>query len=159
MASRPPIKERKSQEHILSHELARKAIETVKNLIAFLEFGPPIIRYGPGGELHIDIPLMYNGYALDRLHYDPYTRTLSPKGRPVRAWNIKISANEVLESIKDYINEFKAVEAVEYRDPEKAWAVPLTWRLYIVAYIKVSHNGEEIVPDYGLTEEVRRHVL
>lgn len=159
MVHPPPIKEDKSRRYVLSQELASKAINTVKNLIEFLEWGPPLIRYGPAGEVHVDIPLMYNGYALDRLHYDPYVKTLSPKGRPVRAWNIRISVNEVLESIRDCISEFKVIEAVEYREPEKAWAVPIAWKSFIVAHIKVSHDGEEIIPDYGLTEEVRRHVL
>ncbi len=82
----------------LKLEYAEKAISLVKELLKYLELGPPIIHYGPRGEIHVDIPLMYNGYALDRMHYDPDSRTLSPKGRPGGSFGVEVSEKEVVES-------------------------------------------------------------
>lgn len=142
----------------LSEELARRAIEAVKAALPYVVAGPPLIHRGPAGELHVDVPLMYHGFALDRIHYDPVAKTPSPKGRPVHVYGVEVRREEVVEVMQRVMRELRVVEAAEFRDPEDAWAVPLTWRLYIVAHVKVSYEGTELVPDYGLTEEVRRYV-
>ncbi len=58
----------------------------------------------------------------------------------------------------EIVGELRALDAAEYREPERCWAVPLAWGPYLVAHVKVSSDGKEVVPDYGLTEEVRRYV-
>jgi len=121
--------------------------------------GPPLIRYGPEGEVHVDVPIMYQNFALDRVHYDPLARIPSPKGRPVRVWNVRVDPNEVVSIMEGVLKEVDVVEAVEYREPESAWVVPLRWRGLIIAHIKVSYDAKELIPDYGLTEEVRRYLM
>lgn len=142
----------------LSEELARRAIEAVKAALPYVVAGPPLIHRGPAGELHVDVPLMYHGFALDRIHYDPVAKTPSPKGRPVHVYGVEVRREEVVEVMQRVVRELRVVEAAEFRDPEDAWVVPLAWRLYIVAHVKVGYEGSELVPDYGLTEEVRRYV-
>ena len=154
----PPIRGAPSSRP-LDLSLAEKAIELVRNALPFLTVGPPIIDYGPGGEVHVDVPLMYQGFALDRVHYDPQLKSPSPKGRPVRVWGVRVTEDEVISVMKNVIKELVVVEAVEYREPELAWVVPLAWRRLIVAHIKVSSDANEIIPDYGLSEEVRRRAL
>jgi len=83
----------------------------------------------------------------------------SPKGRPIRAFKESISREEVANVMDSIIRELKVLEGAEYREPERAWIVPLAWGPYIVAHVRVSSEGNEIIPDYGLTEEVRRYVL
>ncbi len=139
--------------------LALRAIESVREALRYMEFGPPIIHRGPGGEVGVDVPLMYHGYALDRVHYDPYTGSPSPKGRPVRALGVTVDENRVLEAMNSVLGELRVLDAAEYRGPEEAWAVPLAWRSFIIAHVKVTRDGRELVPDYGLTEELRRRIL
>lgn len=139
-------------------ECASRAIETVKAALLH-NHRPPLIMYGPAGEVHVDVPLMYHGLALDRVHYDPGLRAPSPKGRPARAWGVRVDAGEVKAVMESVLKEVRVIDAVEYREPEAAWAVPLAWRNIIIAHIKVSHDGSELIPDYGLTEEVRRYVI
>ncbi len=155
----PPVRGHFRQSNTgFDYGLAVKAIEAVKNLIPYLVIGPPLIRRGPGGELHVDVPLMYQGFALDRVHYDPFTGTPSPKGRPVRAFGVSVTPEQVKKNMDKIISELRVVEAVEFREPENAWVVPIAWKHLIIAHIKVSYDGSEIIPDYGLTEEVRRYV-
>ena len=142
----------------MSEELAQRAIDTVARALPYMVAGPPLIRRGPGGELHIDVPLLYHGLALDRIHFDPVAMAPSPKGRPVRAYGISVDRGAVEEAMKRVVKGLRVVEAVEFREPENAWAVPLAWRLFIVAHVRVSYDGSELLPDYGLTEEVRRYV-
>ncbi len=131
-------------------EQAERAIQTVKEALPLMTLGPPL-EHGPPHDRHVDFPLMYQGYALDRIHFDPEKGRPSPKGLPVRSSLPPTSEIPKLE--------LRVLEAAEYREPERCWAVPLAWGPFIVAHVKVTHDGKEIIPDYPLTEEVRRHVL
>ncbi len=139
-------------------EAAGKAIETAARALAYVTVGPPIVRYGPGGEVHVDVPLMYQGFALDRVHFDPLAMAPSPKGRPVHVHGVRVDVEAVRRAMESALKELRILDAVEYREPEAAWAVPIAWRRFIVAHVKVSSDGSELIPDYGLTEEVRRLV-
>jgi len=152
-----PIKRFNEKSFNISY--ASIAIDTVKKALPYMSFTSPIIRQGPSGEVSVDIPLIYQGVAIDRIHYDPLSDTLSPKGRPVRALGVKVSKDGILNRVSGVIKELRVVEAAEFRDPEQAWAVPIAWKSIIVAHVKVTYLGDSIVPDYGLTEELRRQVI
>ncbi|WP_461865797.1 hypothetical protein [Thermococcus sp.] len=143
----------------LDIQLVPVAVETAKAAMGMFTAGLPIIRRGPGGEVHADVPVMYMNFAIDRIHYDPYSKRPSPKGRPVRAWGIEINPQEVQQIINNVLKEAYIIEAAEFRDPEDAWAIPIAWNGLIIMHVKVSYDGKEIIPDYGLTEEVRRYVI
>ncbi len=153
----PPIRKIPPESPQISKENAERAIETVKSILPLLSIGPPIIRRGPAGEVHIDIPIIYQGYALDRMHFDPSTMELSPKGRPAVSLG-SVDKESVERRVNDVLKELRVLDAAEYREPERCWAVPIAWGPYLVAHIKVSNDGKELIPDYGLTEEVRRYV-
>ncbi len=156
----PPLPIRGRKEDVtkpLDFDSLDRAINTAKSLLRYLTSGVPIIRRGPGGEVHVDVPVMYMDFAVDRIHYDPKSRAPSPKGRPVRAYG-DVSSRDVQEVIERVLKEAYVIEAAEFREPEDAWVIPVAWNRIIIIHVKVSSSGEELVPDYGLTEEVRRHV-
>ncbi len=138
---------------------ALRAIETVKAALEYIVAGPPIIHCGPAGDVHVDVPLMYHDFALDRVHFDPIMRCPSPKGRPARVWGAEVDSNLVKKIMEEVLREVRVIDAAEFREPEDAWVVPLAWKHIIIAHIRVSSDGGELIPDYGLTEEVRRHVF
>lgn len=117
----------------------------------------PLVRLGPGGENHVDVPIMYNGFALDRIHFDPLSMRPLPKGKPGVKGAQRVREEEVRKAAQEILSELRVLDAAEFRDPESAWAVPVAWRHLIVAHIKVSYDGGELVPDYGLTGEVMRY--
>ncbi len=133
-----------------------RAIETVRAAIPLFTAGVPVIRRGPAGA-HVDVPVMYMDFAVDRIHYDPRFGMPSPKGRPVKVHG-DVHPGEVRRAVEVVLREIRALEAAEFREPEGVWVVPVAWNRFIVMHVRVSHDGEEIVPDYGLTEEVRRYV-
>lgn len=155
----PPIRGGPGKGFRLDPSMAVKAIEAVKAALPLLTAGPPIVRTGPAGDVHADVPVMYMDFAVDRVHYDPYAKAPSPKGRPVRAWGVSVDPEEARSVVEAALREAWVVEAAEFRDPEDAWAVPVAWRNVIILHVKVSYDGSELVPDYGLTEEVRRYAL
>ncbi len=134
-----------------------EAIETARKVLKFIVAGPPLIHEGPRGEVHVDIPLMHQGFALDRVHFDPETMAPSPKGRPARSMGRPPGAAEMRKAMEAVLGQIRVLEGAEYREPERCWVVPLAWKYMIIAHIKVSSETGEIVPDYGLTREVMRH--
>ncbi len=156
--SAPPVRVSTRVSPSIDVSQAERAIETVRRALPYMFFGPPIVRRGPAGDVHVDVPLMYHDYALDRVHYDPVARCPSPKGRPAKAFGVEVDLDEVRMVMDSVLKELRVVDAVEFREPEDAWIVPLAWKLYIVAHIKVSRDGSELIPDVGLTAEVRRLV-
>lgn len=151
----PAIK--RKRESVIDFGSLNKAISTAKSALQFFTVGVPIIRRGPKGDVHVDVPVMYTDFAIDRIHYDPQSKMPSPKGRPVRAYS-DVSSKEVRGIIEDILKESYVIEAAEFREPENAWVIPVAWNRLIIMYIKVSYDGEELIPDYRLTEEVRRYV-
>ncbi len=149
----PPIRESKP----IDFDSLRKAIDTAKSVLQYLRVGPPIVKRGVKREIHIDVPVMYMDFAVDKIHYDPLLKIPSPKGRPVRAY-AEVDTQEVRDLIDKVLREAIIVEAAEFREPEDAWAIPVAWKNLIIMHIKVSRDGKDVVPDYGLTEKVRRHV-
>jgi len=158
-ASPPPIRGPHRLAPPADLESASRTIETVKAAIPYILVGPPIVRYGPGGEVHVDVPLMYHDLALDRVHYDPVSRTPSPKGRPVHVRGVRVDVGEVKAVMTAILKEVRVIDAPEFREPEVARVAPLAWRSLIIAHVKVSYVGRELIPDYGLTEEIRRYVV
>ena len=143
---------------MVSLDMAAKAIETAKATLAYVVVGPLLPR-GPSGDAELVVPLMYNGYALDRMHIDPQTLTPLPKGVPPPRVTEPTDKHSVAKAAEKAVEELRVVEAAEFRCPEDAWVIPLAWRQYIVAHLKVSGDGSEIISDQPLSEEVRRHVV
>ena len=94
MTEPPPVHDRINSVGV-DYGYAVRAIGTVCDALKYMEIGIPIIHRGPRGEVHVDVPLMYHGYALDRIHYDPYVNAPSPKGRPVRARGVEVKEDHV----------------------------------------------------------------
>jgi len=154
----PPVKrEKEPTTKPLDFNSLNRAINTAKLALQFFTAGIPIIKRGPKGDVRVDVPVMYMDFAIDRIHYDPQSRTVSPKGRPIRTYS-DVNSQEVRRIIESILKEAYVNEAAEFREPENAWIIPVAWSKLIIMHIKVSQNGEELIPDYGLTEEVRRHV-
>ncbi len=152
----PPIRGPLGRSPPISREDAERAIETAREVLHLLTAGPALVRGGPDG-WHVDIPVMYQGYALDRIHLDTDKMEPSPKGRPARS-SREVDPSEIKGRAEEIVSELRVLDAAEYREPERCWAVPLAWGPYLVAHVKISSDGREVVPDYGLTEEVRRYV-
>ncbi len=149
----PPIRPPGRRSEPLDIDLASKAVETVKAAAAYFVAGPPIVHRHPHG-VHVDIPLIYQGYALDRIHFDACRMVFLPKGYPGECM-CEPGPEEVREAAEKLLTEIRVIDAAEYREPEEAWAVPVAWRSLVIAHIRVSRDGTHIVPDYGLTREVR----
>ena len=145
--------------HHTPEEEAAIAVSAAKAAAERLRAAPPIIRRTPRGYA-VDVPLLYNGVAVDRMHLDPQSLEPLPKGMPeppspAPSPPEPLAAQSAAEKAA---RELRALDAAEYRGPEAAWAVPLAWRSLVVAHIRIRVAGGqgEVVPDEPLTLEVQR---
>ncbi len=67
-----------------------EAIEQIKKLTQYLFIGLVFVHRRINGEINIEVPLMYNGFALDRIHFDLRTYSPVPKSHNPFYFNIKI---------------------------------------------------------------------
>ena len=148
----PPIRRSAKMSEPPGEKDAEKAVELVKKALPFFRPGKPLRR--PDG---VDVPILYLNFAIDRMHFNPLSGTPLPKGFPGHFRDFECSAVE--EKAREVLGKLEVIGACEFREPEDCWVVPLAWKSFIVLHVRVSRDGEELVPDYGLTEEVRRHGL
>lgn len=142
---RPPVRESR----VLKPEEAEKAIELVKQALPFFRAGEPIVHPD-----HVDVPVLYLDFAIDRVHYDPRTGNPSPKGAQSHT---NPSPEGAKERVDEALKEAKTLPGAEFREAEECWVVPVAWKSFIILHVRVSADGSELIPDYHLTEEVRRH--
>ena len=148
----PPIRRGPLREsRTLKPEDAQRAIELVKEALPFFRAGEPIVHPD-----HVDVPVLYLDFAIDRVHYDPRTGNPSPKGAPPHT---EPSPEGARESVENALKEARVLDGAEFREPEDCWVVPVAWRGFIIFHVRVSRDGKELIPDYHLTKEVRRHGL
>ncbi len=137
--------------------MASKAIETASSLINLIIPGPLIVHRHPDG-ISVDVPILYNGFALDRIHFDLNSSEFSPKGRPAVSAIPGLDEGAISVKVKELFKELRVLDAAEFREPEDCWVIPLAWGKFIVAHIKVSRDGSEVVSDRGLTAEVSSRI-
>jgi len=151
-AAFPPIRRAPiGESRILKQEDAKKAIELVKQALPFFRAGEPIVYPD-----HVDVPVLYLDFAIDGIHYDPRTKSPRPKGAPYHG---EPSTGGARERVDEILGEARVIEGAEFREPEDCWIVPVAWKSFIILHVRVSADGSELIPDYHLTEEVRRHGL
>jgi len=126
-------------------------VELVREALLFFRAGEPIIHPD-----HVDVPVFYLNFAIDRVHYDEKAKVPRPKGVPSHG-STAVNPREAREVIERVLKEARVLDAVEFREPEDCWVVPVAWKSFIILHVRVSREGEELIPGYDLTEGVRRY--
>ncbi|MEB3852137.1 MAG: hypothetical protein LRS49_06135 [Desulfurococcales archaeon] len=141
---------------------ARAAVEAAERAAQLLAPGPAIVRRGPRG-VEVEVPVMYEGVAVDSIRLDPATCRAMPKGMPHPPGGPSGAAcgeREAREEAARVIEGLRVLGAAEYRGPEGAWMVPLAWGHMIVVHLRlrVRRGTVEVLHDPRLTAEVLRRL-
>ncbi len=136
------------------------AIELVKKATSDFFVGNPWKKIHHHRRIEVKVPLMYNGFVLDLIHFDPISFTVLPKGIPgvMGEPGITIDLEKVKEKTEEAIRNLVVLSGVEFREPEDAWVVPAAYNHLIIAHIRVSADGTALMPDYHATTEMRFNV-
>jgi len=132
-----------------------KAVSTARNTRNYLKAGKVWVSRTPGGEVIIKAALLYRYAVVGILEFSPSTGSLLPKGYHDVSFKVSVSLSAVRKKVKTIVNGLELAEVAEYREPERNFAIPLVYEGKIVAHLKVHYDGEHIVPDYPVMQEIR----
>ena len=139
---------------------AIRAIEAVRAALGLFEAGPPLARVAPGGVVAVDVPVLYDGFAVDRMHFDPVRLEPLPKGCPEPPGGVggaAVDLEAVRRTAERVLGEARVLGGAELEKPRMVWRVPVAWRSLIILHVRVDMGGR-IVPDEPLTMELRRRL-
>ncbi len=134
---------------------ASKAVLTAKNTKRHLKPGKVWVSRTPGGEVVIKAALLYKYAVVGILEFSPVTGNLLPKGYHDTSFKVTVSISGIRKKMKNIVGELNLLDVVEYREPERNFAIPLAHEGKIVAHLKVHYDGEHVVPDYPVMQEIR----
>lgn len=135
---------------------AEKAFRTAGDAIAQLTAGIVWTHTSPRGEPEIKGALLYEGKPAVVLHFSTEDGSILPRG----LHSYSQPGAELIAQVKDNLPGFPSkltvLEGAEFREPEYCWALPVAFKGRIVGHIKVSAQGDGIVPDKKAQEEMSR---
>ncbi len=139
-----------------TEENAEKAFRTAGDALAALTAGKVWTHTSPHGEPEIKGALLHDGKPAVILHFSTEDGNILPRGLHSYSQASPELVSQVKESLAEYSSKLTVLEGAEFREPEFCWALPVAYKGRIVAHIKVSAQGDGIVPDKKAQEEMSR---
>jgi len=150
-----PPHDRELRRALNTPENASKAVATSSASVNRLVSGRVWRHRAPHGELEIKGSLMLDDSAVVILHFSPEDGSILPKGLHGLSEGKPNIIALVETRLKHISRELKVLDGAEFREPESCWAVPLAHQGRIVGHLKVSSDGNRILPDNKAMEEQR----
>lgn len=148
------VHHQESRRALNTPENALKAVASARGCISSLAAGKVWKHRAPHG-IEIKGALTIDGSAVVILHFSPEDGSVLPKGLHGFSEGTPELISNIENRLKDYPEKLVVLEGAEFREPEACWAVPLVCDGRIVAHIKVSSDGTEIMPDKKASEEIQ----
>lgn len=131
-----------------------KILETARIVITHIQSGKIWTTRMPAGEIEIKGGIVYQNRVIGVIAFNPIDGNILPCGYKPKVFTPNIEVGQIKNKLNEIIKELKVVEAVEYREPENAWIIPITYRGIRVSELKITGNGEYIIPDYVADQEM-----
>ena len=131
-----------------------KAITTAKVLLKYIEPGKIWLMKGPRGEIEVKGSILYQGVVVGCVDIDPTSGELLPRGYKKIIYNENVDFPTLEREFEKATSQLEIATGVEFREPERSWIVPVIWKGRIVSFIRIYHDGIQIVPDYKTEEEM-----
>lgn len=139
-----------------TEENAERAFRTAGDALPLLTAGRVWTHTSPHGEPEIKGALLYEGRPAVILHFSTEDGNILPRGLHSYSQASPELIAQVKDRLPDYPGKLTVLEGAEFREPEFCWALPVTYKGRIVAHIKISAQGDGIVPDKKAEEEMSR---
>jgi hypothetical protein len=132
---------------------AIKAVAAARECIRFLTPGKVWTGRTPHGDFEVKGSLMLEDTAVLALHFSPEDGSVLPKGLHGISESKPEVPGIVGSLLENIAKELEVLDGAEFREPESCWAVPVAYRNRIVAHIKVSGDGGDVLPDKKAQED------
>jgi DNA-binding IclR family transcriptional regulator len=87
------------------------------------------------------------------LRFHPEDGSLLPKGLHPFGEGTPEAISLAEKQLRDILAEIVVLDGAEFREPESCWALPISHKGRIIGHIKVSSEGEKILPDAKASAE------
>ena len=135
-----------------------KVVENAEIVKEYLKPGDVWVTKTPAGEVLIKGALIYQDNVVGVVEFNPVDGQILPQGyHPRYVTELKVPLDEIRQRLNQLISQFKIVKAVEYRERESCWEVPLMYNNMIVSHIRIYYDGVHVLPDYPASEEMRSY--
>ncbi len=135
-------------------ENAMRSVATGKDCLALLVPGKVWYHRAPRGELDIKGALLLNELPVIVLHFNPVDGSLLPVGLHFFTEGGKEMLTQVESKLSGLVQNISVLDGAEFREPEFCWVVPVVHQGRIVAHLKVSSDGGNILPDKKAQDEL-----
>jgi hypothetical protein len=135
-------------------ENANKAIETSRASINRLVSGRVWRHKTPHGDVEIKGSLLLDDSPVIVLHFSTEDATILPKGLRALTEGKANIISLVEARLKEIPQQITILDGAEFREPESCWAVPVVHQGRIVGHLKVSSDGDRILPDRKAVDEL-----
>jgi hypothetical protein len=146
--------DRESQRVLNTPENASKAIAAARANISRLIGGRAWRHRTPHGANEIKGSLLFDDSPVVVLHFSPEDGSILPKGLHGLTEGRSDIIALVEARLKDIPQQLNVLDGAEFREPESCWAVPIVHQGRIVAHLKISSDGTQILPDKKAVEEL-----
>ncbi len=127
---------------------ANRAIETALQVLKRSKAGTVWSSATPDGRTLIKAALLYENRIVCEIHLDTSGKRVLPAGFNGSATGAATDLKTARITLSRILKNLRILEGAEYREPERAWAVPVSYSGMIVGFIKVSRDGVYVIPDY-----------
>lgn len=139
-----------------TEENAERAFAVAHAALPKLTAGAVWTHTSPHGEPEIKGALLHGDKPAVILHFSTEDGNILPRG----LHSYSPASEEIIAAVKTNLSGFPAklavLEGAEFREPEYCWAFPVAYKGRIVAHIKVSAEGDNIMSDKKAQEEMSR---
>lgn len=125
---------------------AEQAVSTVQAALARLTVGSSIVKTDKRGEKKLEVMLQLDGNTVSKIHLNPATGEILPKGQKVLAYTVSASLEQAVKIVQQALPNLEAASVSLGKKGE--WKVDITLKkIIVVATIKVDGGNGSILPD------------
>lgn len=152
----PPKPDSSAERALNTVENAIRAASTARAALATIAPGKVWNHTAPRGEHEIKGALNLDQEPVIMLRFSPADGSLLPKGLHGLNKSSPETFALVEQKLKGIARELIVLDGAEFREPEFCWALPIAHQGRIVADIKVSADGNSVLPNRKAAEELQR---
>lgn len=151
-----PHDKKETEVGLKNADCALTAVDTCRSNLSKLVAGPVWNHRTRRGEFEVNGCLLLDDVPVTVLHFSPEDGSLLPKGLHALTAADDAAIAKVKAHLSSVVTSLDVLDGAEFREPELCWAVPLAQRGRIVGHLKVTANGESIMPDKKLADDIAK---
>ncbi len=132
-----------------------RALSSARAVGGLLSVSKWWIRRSPVGGVEAKVAVIYREFPVGIIELSPVDGRPLPCGFYPRIPELVATEDMLSESVKLLSGGLRVVEAVEYREREMSFAVPIAFKTLMVSHLNIYYDGVHVLPDYLIMQEMK----